>query len=152
MVLAFLVCLCVTKVPRKGLFFLRAMGALIVAVLLAHVNRIFGFWPEHLLFPSGHTTFCLGLAFSIAVLRPWTLTVTLPSVAILGYCLVALHCHSTEDILGAIPLAMTVYGLVHWMWPLSAATWPKSGWVAQGHVPGPPNGAIGNDGVFPVTD
>jgi len=116
MALVFLASLYSLDVPGKGSFFLRAMVALAVAVFLAHVNRIFSLWPAHLLFPSGHTTFCLGVALSLGMLRPWTLAITLPLVVLLGMCMVTLRYHTVWDILGAIPLVLGVYGLVHWLW------------------------------------
>ncbi len=119
MALVFLAGLFSTNVPAKGAFFLRAMVALMIAVFLAHVNRLFDLWPSHLLFPSGHMTFCLGVALSLGMLRPWTLAITLPLVVVLGVCMVILNLHSTLDILGAFPLALIVYGLVHWFWPVS---------------------------------
>jgi len=117
--LVFLGCLYTMNVPRKRSFFLRAMVALIIAVFLAHINRLFDLWPSHLLFPSGHTTLCLGVALSLGMLRPWTLAITLPLVVVLGVCMVTLHFHTTLDILGAIPLVLGVYGLVHWFWHVS---------------------------------
>src|SRR5882762_11710676 len=68
----------IIRLPAKGLFVARALTALLIAVFLAHFNRIFEVWPAHLLFPSGHTTFCAGLAWSLALLRPWTLFFTIP--------------------------------------------------------------------------
>ncbi len=119
--LVFLAYVLLSKIPRKGAFLARALVALVIAVFLAHVNRIFGLWPAHLLFPSGHTTFCLGVAFSLALLRPWTLLITLPLIVLLGFSMVTLHYHSTFDILGAVPLALVVYGTIHWLWPLAAS-------------------------------
>lgn len=116
--LVFLGCLYTVDVPEKGAFFARAMVALIIATFLAHVNRIFDLWPAHLLFPSGHTTFCFGVALSLGMLRPWTLAITLPLVVVLGVSMVSLHYHTTWDILGAIPLVLVVYGVVHWCWRL----------------------------------
>ncbi len=37
----FVVTLLLTKVPAKGMFFLRAVLALTIATVLAHVNRLF---------------------------------------------------------------------------------------------------------------
>ena len=105
-------------VSRKAAFWSRAMVALVVATFLAHVNRIFHFWPAHLVFPSGHMTFCLGLSVSLAMLRPWTLVATLPLVLVLATFLVALHYHSKFDITGAFPLVLVVYGLIHRFWRL----------------------------------
>ena len=70
MTLAFLSTVLMVKMPDKGAFFGRAMLALVIAVFLAHVNRIFLFYPPHPQFPSGHTTLSFGLALSIAMLRP----------------------------------------------------------------------------------
>jgi len=116
--LVFLGTLYSLDVPEKGAFFARAMVALLIATFLAHVNRIFYLWPAHLLFPSGHTTFCLGVALSLGMLRPWTLAVTLPLLVVLGVSMVSLRYHTTFDILGAIPLVLVVYGVVHWYWRL----------------------------------
>jgi hypothetical protein len=117
--LVFLGCLFTIRMPAKGSFFARSMLALIIAVFLAHVNRIFYLWPAHLLFPSGHTTFCFGLALSLGMLRPWTLVITLPLVVVLAVSMVTLRYHTTFDILGAIPLVLGVYGVIHWLWPVS---------------------------------
>jgi len=123
--LVFLGSLYAMDVPRKGAFFARAMLALVIAVILAHVNRIFHLWPAHLLFPSGHTTFCFGLALSLGMLRPWTLVITLPLVAVLGVSMVSLHYHTTFDILGAIPLVLIVYGIVHGLWRVPMVSWDR---------------------------
>jgi membrane-associated phospholipid phosphatase len=114
----FLVFWLVTKIPARNRFLSRALTALVIAVFLAHVNRIFGFWPEHLLFPSGHTTFCAGLSWSLAMLRPKTLAVTIPLLALLGAALVLLHLHTTFDVMGAFPLVLIIYGLLHTWWRL----------------------------------
>jgi membrane-associated phospholipid phosphatase len=118
MVLGFLGTLFVMKIPDKGAFLARAVVALVVAVFLAHVNRIFHLYPRHLLFPSGHTTLCFGLALSFGMLRPWTLLVTLPLLVVLGISMVCLKYHTTIDILGAIPLVLVIYGIVHCTWRL----------------------------------
>jgi hypothetical protein len=115
---AFLTFLFWMKVPRKGVFLSRALIALLIATFLAHVNRIFDLWPAHLLFPSGHTTFCLGLSLSLAMLRPWTLLITLPLLVVLVVSMVTLRFHTTFDILGAIPLVLIVYGIIHKYWRL----------------------------------
>jgi hypothetical protein len=111
-----------TKMPAKGMFLLRALTALVIATFLAHVNRIFGLWPAHLLFPSGHTTFCAGLSWSLAMLRPWSAVWSVPLVAAMAVSLVALHDHETIDVLGAIPLVLVVYGLIHTWWKLPRAS------------------------------
>jgi len=116
--LVFLGCLYDLDVPNKGAFWGRAMVALVVATFLAHVNRIFHLWPSHLLFPSGHTTFCLGLSLSLAMLRPWTLFATLPLVVVLAVSMVYMKYHTTLDIVGAVPLVLIVYGIVHGLWRL----------------------------------
>ena len=118
--LVFLGNLWAMDVPNKGAFWGRAMVALVVATFLAHVNRIFHLWPAHLLFPSGHTTFCLGLSLSLAMLRPWTLYLTLPLVAVLAVSMVYKHYHTPLDILGAVPLVLVIYGIVHRVWRLPA--------------------------------
>jgi len=118
LMLVFLACLFAARLPGKGRFVLRAMGALLVAVFLAHLNRWFLFWPEHRLFPSGHMTFCLGISLSIAQLWPWTLAITLPILVPFGMALVSLHYHTPGDVLGAIPLVLVVYGLARWFWPM----------------------------------
>ena len=117
--LVFLGCLYTLDIPKKGSFVSRAMVALIIATFLAHVNRIFDLWPAHLLFPSGHTTFCFGVAVSLGMLRPWTLAFTLPLLVVLGVSMVKLHYHTTFDILGAIPLVLVVYGIIHAYWRVS---------------------------------
>jgi len=118
----FLVVYLRTQMPAKGMFLVRALTALVVATFLAHVNRIFGFWHAHLLFPSGHTTFCAGLSWSLAMLRPWSAVWTLPLVAAMGVALVARHDHETIDVLGAVPLVLVVYGLIHAYWKLPRAS------------------------------
>jgi len=123
--LVFLGSLYTVEMPEKGAFFARAMLALVIAVFLAHVNRIFFLWPSHPLFPSGHTTFCFGLAWSLALLRPWTLAITLPLLVALGVSLVTLHYHTTFDVLGAIPLVLIVYGIVHKYWRVAPVAWDR---------------------------
>jgi membrane-associated phospholipid phosphatase len=120
----FLACLCALDVPGKRSFFWRALVALVIAVCLAHVNRVFDLWPADRFFPSGHTTFCLGVAVSLGMLRPWTLAITLPLTVLLGVSLVALHLHTVSDILGAIPLVLVVYGIVHRCWSVAPAPPP----------------------------
>jgi hypothetical protein len=114
----FLAALFWIRLPTKASFFLRALTALVIAVVLAHLNRWFAFYPAHLLFPSGHVTFCLGVSISLGMLRPWTLAITLPLVALMGRGMVIMHYHSVVDVLGAIPLVLVVYGIVHWLWRL----------------------------------
>jgi membrane-associated phospholipid phosphatase len=121
---AFLVTYLRADMPAKNLFLLRALTALVIATFLAHVNRIFGLWPEHLLFPSGHTTFCAGLSWSLAMLRPWTVLLTVPLLIALAVSLVILHDHTTLDIFGAIPLVLIVYGFIHACWRLPRASMP----------------------------
>jgi membrane-associated phospholipid phosphatase len=118
MTLAFLLALLLVKTPDKGAFCVRALLALVIAVFLAHVNRIFLLYPPHPLFPSGHTTLCFGLALSLGMLRPWTLLVTLPLLVVLGVSMVSLRYHTTIDILGAFPLVLVIYGIVHRTWRL----------------------------------
>jgi hypothetical protein len=38
--------------------------------------------------------------------------------------LVALHCHDSLDVLGAVPLVLGVYGIVHWAWNMSPSSPP----------------------------
>jgi hypothetical protein len=120
----FLFFLLFAQMPAKGWVFLRALTALVIAVSLAHLNRWFGFYPAHLLFPSGHTTFCLGMSISLGMLRPWTLAVTLPILIPFGMGLVTMHYHETVDVLGAIPLVLVVYGVIHWIWRLPRVSPP----------------------------
>ena len=47
-----------------------------------------------------------------------TLLITLPTIAVLGVSMVTLHFHTTLDILGAIPLVLAIYGIVHFAWRL----------------------------------
>ncbi len=114
----FAVVFIVTPIPAKLLFLARALAALVISVFLAHFNRIFEVWPAHLLFPSGHTTFCAGMAWSLAMLRPWTLLFTIPLLIAMGTGLVLLHFHSWFDVVGAFPLVLLVYGLIHTWWKL----------------------------------
>jgi len=114
----FLGFLLATDIPGKGRFFLRALLALVIATFLAHVNRIFHLDPAHLYFPSGHMTFCLGVALSLGMLRPWTLAITLPFLVLFGAALIVYHCHAVVDVLAAVPLVFCVYGIVHIFWPL----------------------------------
>ncbi len=124
MALVFLACLLSTNVPAKGRFLLRALVALLIAIVLAHVNRVFDLWPAHRLFASGHMTFCFGVALSLGMLRPWTLAITLPLLVPFGVALVAFHFHNVWDVLGAIPLVLGVYGIVHGLWIVSPASPP----------------------------
>jgi membrane-associated phospholipid phosphatase len=120
MAVVFLAFLFTTDIPAKGQFFLRALVPLLMALLLAHINRLFDLWPEHLYFPSGHMTFCLGVSLSFGLLRPWTLAVTLPLLLLFGIALVAFRFHSILDVVGAIPLGLIVYGIVYKCWrPIS---------------------------------
>jgi hypothetical protein len=121
MAVVFLLVFFATPVPHKSQFFWRALLALVIATFLAHVNRIFLIVPEYRLFPSGHMTFCLGVALSLGMLRPWTLAITLPLLVPFGAVLVAYGFHSIWDVLGAIPLVLVVYGAVHKLWPLPPA-------------------------------
>ena len=107
------------KIPSKALFFLRALVALLIAVALAHVNRWFHLWPSHLLFPSGHMTFCFGVSISLGMLRPWTFAITLPLLIPFGIGLVEMHFHTVMDVLGAFPLVGIVYGIIHGIWRLT---------------------------------
>ena len=104
--------------PYKGAFTGRALLALVIATFLAHVNRIWSIVPEHLLFPSGHTTFCSGIAFSLAMLRPLTLYYTVPCTILMACLLVGLGYHEVIDIIGAIPLVIAIYGPIHYFWRL----------------------------------
>ena len=124
MAVIFLVFLLATKLPAKGRFFLRALVALAIVTFLAHVNRIFDLYPAYLYFPSGHMTFCLGVSISLAMLRPWTLAITLPFLIFFGVELVAYNCHTPLDVLGAVPLVLGVYGIVHAVWSMPPATRP----------------------------
>jgi len=102
-----------TGIPEKGAVFLRAAVALAIASFLAHANLLFDFWPAHRHFPSGHMTFCLGLSYSLGLIRPWTLAVTIPLLLVLGIALVVLGFHTILDVLGAIPLVLVVYAIVY---------------------------------------
>jgi hypothetical protein len=93
-----------------------------IATFLAHVNRIFHLYPAHLYFPSGHMTFCLGVSISLAMLRPWTVALTSPFLIAFGVALVVYHSHATGEVLGAIPLVLIVYGIVHAVWRIPTAT------------------------------
>lgn len=124
MAVIFLVFLFATDVPAKGRFFLRALVALLIVTFLAHVNRIFHLYPAYLYFPSGHMTFCLGVSLSLAMLRPWTIALTLPFLVLFGVALVTYRCHTVGDVLGAIPLVLGVYFIVHRFWKMPAALPP----------------------------
>jgi hypothetical protein len=124
MALVFLAGLFSTNVPAKGRFFFRALVALVIAIVLAHTNRWLDLWPAHRYFASGHMTFSLGAALSLGMLRPWTLAITLPLLVPFGMALVALHFHNVWDVLGAIPLVLGVYGIVHRFWSVSPASAP----------------------------
>jgi hypothetical protein len=119
MAVVFLAFFFLVDVPGKGRFFVRALVALGIAIALAHVNRVFDFWPPHRFFASGHMTFCFGTALSLGLLRPWTLAITLPLLVPFGVALVAFHFHNAWDVLGAIPLVLVVYGLLHGLWRMS---------------------------------
>jgi len=124
MAVIFLVFLFATDIPAKGRFFLRALVALVIATFLAHMNRIFHLYPAHLYFASGHMTFCLGVSISLGMLRPWTLALTLPFLVFFGVALVVYKCHTALDVLGAVPLVLGVYGIVHALWSMPPATRP----------------------------
>ena len=120
--LVFVASFFLVNIPAKGAFFMRALLALVIVTFLAHVNRIFHIYPAPLYFPSGHTTFCLGVAVSLGMLRPWTLAITLPLVVLLGVSMVTLRLHTVWDILGAVPLVLIVYGIVQRSWRVSPAS------------------------------
>ena len=124
MAVVFLAFLLMADVPAKGRFFLRAALALLIAVILAHLNRMLDLWPAHRLFASGHMTFCLGIALSLGVLRSWTLAITLPLLVPFGAALVILHFHNVWDVLGAVPIVLVVYGIVHHFWPMAPPSPP----------------------------
>jgi len=105
-------------------FVLRSVVALAIAVALAHVNRWLALWPEYLYFPSGHMTFCLGVSLLLGQLRRWTLAVTLPLLVPFGVALVDLRFHSELDVMGAFPLVVVVFGLVHYFWRLPPVVAP----------------------------
>jgi membrane-associated phospholipid phosphatase len=115
--LVFLAVLWATPMSEKRRFFCRALTALLIALILAHLNRWFDLWPAHRYFASGHMTFCLGLSLSLGRIRPWTLLVTLPLLIPLGIALVMLHFHSVGDVLGAFLIVALVYGGIHRRWP-----------------------------------
>jgi hypothetical protein len=119
MAVIFLVFLFCSDAPKKGRFLARATVAVALASFLAHLNRIFHYDPAYLYFPSGHMTFCFGVSLSLAMLWPWTLCLTLPSLVVFGRELVFYHCHTTSDVLGAIPLVLIVYGIIHALWKFS---------------------------------
>jgi hypothetical protein len=115
----FLAFLFATDIPAKGRFFLRALVALVIATFLAHLNRNFHLYPAYLSFPSGHMTACLGLSLSLGRLRPWTFAFTVPFLVLFGVALVAYHCHTVLDVLGAIPNVLIVYGIIDRFWSVS---------------------------------
>ena len=119
MALLFLGFLFVSDIPAKGRFFGRALVPLLIALVLAHVNRIFDLWPAYRYFASGHMTFSLGVALSLGMLRPWTLWITLPLLIPFGAALVILHFHRVEDVIGAIVIVLAVYGSLERVWGLS---------------------------------
>jgi membrane-associated phospholipid phosphatase len=119
MALGFLAGLYTTPIPAKGCFLLRIVVAMLIALLLAHMNRMFELWPAHRYFASGHMTFALGMAIALGMLRPWTLAVTLPLLIPFGEALVALHFHSVEDVVGAVLLVPCIYLCVDRAWGLS---------------------------------
>ncbi len=121
MAVLFLVFLYYTDIPAKKQFFWRAAVPLTIACCLAHVNRIFHLYPAYLYFPSGHMTFCLGISISLAMLQRWTLVFTFPFLILFGIELVAYDCHTPLDVLGAIPITLLVYGVVHYAWSVHAA-------------------------------
>jgi membrane-associated phospholipid phosphatase len=126
MALAFLACYFSTEtaIPAKRRFFLRTLVALVIALLLAHLNRLFDFWPAHRYFASGHMTFAFGMALSLGMLRPWTLAFTLPLLIPFGAALITLHFHTPEDVLGAILIVLCVYGIIERVWKMSLVSPP----------------------------
>ena len=112
----FMIAFCLSKKTGKRQFLLQTLGALFIVIILAHLNRWFHIWPSHKLFPSAHMSFCLGVSVSLGMLRPWTLAITLPLLVPFGALILSQHYHSLFDLLGAIPLVLVVYGLVHWNW------------------------------------
>jgi hypothetical protein len=121
MVAAFFICVAAWSIPGKRRFVVHAIIAAAIAVLISHLNRIFGWYPSHLYFPSGHMTLSLSVATSLALVRPWTLVLTLPILVLFGVELVAHRFHTTSDVLGAIPVVLVVYALV-----FAAGRWPGS--------------------------
>ena len=129
MAVVFLACVFSTNIPAKGRFLAQALMALGIATILAHLNRWFDLWPAHRWFASGHMTFCFGVALSLAMLRPWSLVITIPLLAPFGVALVALHFHNVWDVLGAFPLVLAVYGIVYG-WGRASSSMPPLDRVA----------------------
>jgi membrane-associated phospholipid phosphatase len=122
--LTFLAGICTTKIRDKKRFLVRVIGALLVALFLAHVNRLFHIWPRHLYFASGHMTFSLSMALALGLLRPWTLWVTLPLLVPFGFDLVILRFHKPEDVIGAVLLVVAIFGLANRYWGLERLAAP----------------------------
>src|SRR5579862_4373436 len=105
-----------TGCRRKGMartpFAICLGAALLIVFLLAHINRWAKLWPAHLLFPSGHFCFALGLATAICFCD-WR---WLPALAILlgayGWLIVALGFHSWFDLAGSLALTPPVTWLI----------------------------------------
>ena len=112
MVAVFFVCATAWSFPEKRRFLVRAITAATIAVLIAHLDRIFDLYPPHLYFPSGHMTLSLSVAISLGLLRPWSLAVTLPFLVLFGIELVRHRFHTPVDVLGAVPVVLLVYAVV----------------------------------------
>ena len=83
-------------------FWGRTALALGLAVVLAESGKHFQVWPGHPSFPSGHETFGLCAAASLALRNVRWLILSLPLVLLLAWALVDAHFHQPIDVAGAL--------------------------------------------------
>lgn len=103
--------------PPPGVFTIRAVVAVLLVFVVAHVNRWLHLWPAHPMFPSGHMAFAASIATSWFVLARRSLLWTVPLQIAYGALIVYLGYHVWSDIIGAWivapPLTWVCYRGVH---------------------------------------
>lgn len=82
-------------------FWARSAAAIAIAVLLAEEGKRL----THSGFPSGHETFALAAAVSLACRDPRWLWPGVPLCGALGWALISAHYHAPVDVAGALLLA-----------------------------------------------
>ena len=88
--------------PRCWEFWGRSLLGLGLAVALAEGGKHFQVWPGHPSFPSGHETFGLCAATSLALRNVRWLILVLPLTVLLAWALVDAHFHQPIDVAGAL--------------------------------------------------
>jgi membrane-associated phospholipid phosphatase len=116
---AFLTLMIVAACTKKlqGMAVLRFVGrsmiGLILAIALAHINRVLHLWPRSLLFPSGHVSFVASVATSFILLDFRWAFLTVPFTIGYGLLIVSLKYHTWTDVMVAFIIAPLVTWLCH---------------------------------------